>query len=187
MSTYKTPGDNACKVWNHEFTWTDKHFTPEELLPLKQQTDDLAIDAVSRLQAISVKNQQSNMVQCFGRFDVYSVLKEHHEDDSVLRELWEEINTVPEWVDWTQIERGQDFLYRYFIPNITGLTLQGFLGGTAVSNPSDILIYLSIRMIFNHVTIDPWYLLHVCVTVYSFLCSFSYLFSPFSTYYLLGR
>lgn len=43
---------------------------------------------------------------------MYSVLKEHHGADSVLQELWEEVNTVPEWVDWAQIERGQEFLYR---------------------------------------------------------------------------
>lgn len=133
MSTHKSPSDNARKVWNHEFTWTDKHFTPEELLPLRQQTDDLVVDAVSRLQAVAVKNKKSNTGQCFGRFDMYSVLKEYHGADSVLQELWEEVNTVPEWVDWAQIERGQEFLYRYLIPNLTGLALQGFLGGTAVS------------------------------------------------------
>ncbi|KAJ5801344.1 uncharacterized protein N7518_003412 [Penicillium psychrosexuale] len=133
MTIQQSPNDNTRKVWNHEFTWTDKHFTPEELLPLRQQTDDLAVDAVNRLQAIAVKakSNKSNMGQCFGRFDMYSVLKEHHEEDSVLQELWEEVNTVPEWVDWTQIERGQEFVYRYMIPNITGLALQGFLGGTA--------------------------------------------------------
>lgn len=65
---------------------------------------------------------------------MYSVLKEHHGEDSVLQNLWEEVNTVPEWVDWAQIERGQEFLYRYLIPNLTGLALQGFLGGTAVRN-----------------------------------------------------
>ncbi|OQE00808.1 hypothetical protein PENVUL_c046G03277 [Penicillium vulpinum] len=141
MNAYKPPSDNARKVWNHEFTWTGKHFTPEELLPLRHQADDLAVDAVDRLQAISIKSKQSNTGQCFGRFGMYSVLKEHHEEDSVLRELWEEVNTVPEWVDWTQIERGQEFLYRYLIPNITGLALQGFLGGTAtIAGGTEVLI-----------------------------------------------
>lgn len=117
-----------------EFTWTDKHFTPEELLPLRQQTDGLAVDAVSRLQAFSAKSKQSNTGQCFSRFDMYSVSKEHREEDSVLQELWEEVKTVPEWVGWAQIERGQEFLYRYLIPNLTGLAFQGFLGGTVVGN-----------------------------------------------------
>ncbi|KAJ6132836.1 hypothetical protein N7471_008051 [Penicillium samsonianum] len=65
-----------------EFTWTDKHFTPEELLPLRPQTDGLAVDAVSRLQAFSAKSKQSNTGQCFSRFDMYSVSKEHREEDS---------------------------------------------------------------------------------------------------------
>ncbi|KAJ5510794.1 hypothetical protein N7453_002897 [Penicillium expansum] len=140
MTTHKSPSDNARKVWNHEFTWTDKHFTPEELLPLRQETDDLAVDAVSRLQAIAVKNKHS-MGHCFGRFDMYSVLKEHHGEDSVLQGLWEEVNAVPEWVDWAQIERGQEFFYRYLIPNITGLALQGFLGGTAtIAGGTEVLV-----------------------------------------------
>lgn len=59
MSTPKSPSDNARKVWNHEFTWTDKHFTPEVLLPLRRQTDDLAVDAVSRLQAVAVRTRKA--------------------------------------------------------------------------------------------------------------------------------
>ncbi|KAJ5760956.1 hypothetical protein N7520_008112 [Penicillium odoratum] len=62
---------------------------------------------------------------------MYAVLKEHHEEDSVLQRLWEELNSIPDWVDWTQIERGQEFFYRYLVPNLTGLALQGVLGGTA--------------------------------------------------------
>ncbi|KAJ5192930.1 hypothetical protein N7449_009072 [Penicillium cf. viridicatum] len=106
----------------------------EELLPLRQQTDDLAVDAVSRLQAVALKNKKSNTGQCFGRFDMYSVLKEHHGEDSVLQELWENVNAVPEWVDWAQIERGQESLYRYLIPNLTRLALQGVLGGIQLFN-----------------------------------------------------
>lgn len=43
--------------------------------------------------------------------------------------MWEEINTVPPWVDWAQIERGQDVFYRYGGPAITGLAYQSLLGG----------------------------------------------------------
>ncbi|KAI9926530.1 hypothetical protein ASPWEDRAFT_176498 [Aspergillus wentii DTO 134E9] len=132
---------NTHKVWNHTFEWTDKHFTPEELLPLRQRADDLAVNAVDRLQAIAAEQKQSNAVPCAGRFDMYATLKKHHEEDRGLQELWEEINSVPEWVDWTQIERGQLFLWRYLIPNLTGLALQGFLGGTAtIAGGTEVLV-----------------------------------------------
>lgn len=57
------------------------------------------------------------------------LLKQHHEPHPKLHELWEEINTVPPWVDWAQIERGQDVFYRYGGPALTGLTYQSLLGG----------------------------------------------------------
>ena len=57
------------------------------------------------------------------------MLREHHASHPKLSQLWEEVNTVPEWVDWDQIERGQDVFYRYGGPALTGLTYQSLLGG----------------------------------------------------------
>jgi hypothetical protein len=65
----------------------DKYSRPENLLPLRQQTDDLADDAVSRLQATSMEGRQRNTGQCFGRSEMYSVMKEHEG-------LWEKVDTV---------------------------------------------------------------------------------------------
>lgn len=61
--------------------------------------------------------------------DLYALLEEHHESDPKLAELWKQVHTVPEWVDWEQIERGQDVFYRYGGPALTGLTFQSLLGG----------------------------------------------------------
>lgn len=61
--------------------------------------------------------------------DLYVLLRDHHTSDPKLGELWEEVNTIPEWVDWEQIERGQDVFYRYGGPALTGLTYQSLLGG----------------------------------------------------------
>lgn len=63
------------------------------------------------------------------RRDLYALLEEHRASDPKLSELWTEVNTVPAWVDWEQIERGQDVFYRYGGPALTGLTFQSLLGG----------------------------------------------------------
>jgi hypothetical protein len=61
--------------------------------------------------------------------DLYALFEEHRESDPKLAELWRQVNTVPEWVDWEQIGRGQDVFYRYGGPALTGLTFQSLLGG----------------------------------------------------------
>ena len=37
----------------------------------------------------------------------------------MLEKLWTHVNTVPEWVDWEQAKREQEFFYRYAAPAIT--------------------------------------------------------------------
>lgn len=130
---FHTVNNGVYTVWNHSFEWTDKHFTSEDLLPLRQTADDLAEVSVGKLQAIAAKERQENP-KAPVRADMYGLLKKHHAEDETLQKLWDEVHTVPDWVDWAQIERGQQFLYRYLVPNLTGLALQGFLGGTAVSS-----------------------------------------------------
>jgi hypothetical protein len=48
--------------------------------------------------------------------DNYALLRDNYQNHPKLAELWTQINTVPEWVDWDQIQRGQDTYWRYFVP-----------------------------------------------------------------------
>ena len=61
--------------------------------------------------------------------DLYILLRDNASKDHKLNELWTEVNTVPEWVDWKQIARGQDVFYRYGGAAFTGLAYQSLLGG----------------------------------------------------------
>ncbi|MCJ1259807.1 hypothetical protein MMC24_007646 [Lignoscripta atroalba] len=61
--------------------------------------------------------------------DLYIILRDNAERDEVLGRLWAEVNTVPAWVDWEQIARGQEVFYRYGGPALTGLAYQSLLGG----------------------------------------------------------
>lgn len=63
--------------------------------------------------------------------DLYGTFAKHAKDDPALATLWDEVNTVPDWVDWAQIARGQDVFYRYGAANLTGLFYQSLLGGLA--------------------------------------------------------
>jgi hypothetical protein len=64
-----------------------------------------------------------------GSRDLYELLRERATEDATLRDLWDHVNAVPDWVDWDQIERGQKVFYRYAGPCIVGLTFQSLLGG----------------------------------------------------------
>ena len=65
--------------------------------------------------------------------DLYALLKQNFSNDEVLGQLWAEVNTVPSWVCWDQIARGQDCFYRYGGPVLTGLAFQSLLGGMVKS------------------------------------------------------
>ena len=64
-----------------------------------------------------------------GEQDLMTLLESNHVNDPVLHSLWREIHTVPPWVSWAQIGRGQDVFYRYGGPALTGLCFQSLLGG----------------------------------------------------------
>lgn len=61
--------------------------------------------------------------------DLYLLLREHHHQHPKLDELWTQLTTIPDWVSWPQIARGQDVFYRYCGPALTGLAYQSLLGG----------------------------------------------------------
>ncbi|KAF7588365.1 hypothetical protein BBP40_005794 [Aspergillus hancockii] len=74
-------------------------------------------------------------------FDPYTILRDHHTKDEVLAQFWTETHTVPDWVDWAQLERGQRFFHRYAIANIVGFALQGFVAeNSAVPGVVEVLI-----------------------------------------------
>jgi hypothetical protein len=130
---------------------TDEHLTPEQCEPLKHSYDVLGERVLNRLNEISPPPQR-DLPRNTSKFtvpekpsehpeekekeptkppprDLYAILRENREGDALLQEFWDEVNTVPDWVDWAQIERGQDVFYRYGGANLTGLAYQSLLGG----------------------------------------------------------
>jgi hypothetical protein len=137
--------------WGYRFELTDGHLTPEQCEPLKHSYDVLGERVLNRLNEISPPPQR-DLPRNTSKFtvpekpsehpeekekeptkppprDLYAILRENREGDALLQEFWDEVNTVPDWVDWAQIERGQDVFYRYGGANLTGLAYQSLLGG----------------------------------------------------------
>ncbi|PWY75124.1 transcriptional regulator [Aspergillus heteromorphus CBS 117.55] len=115
--------------WGYSFTWTSDHLSKEEIEPLRQQYDTTAATALQRLQAIRIALVEESKAKGTSPppNDLYVLLRDHRGDDDVLTEFWTEVNTVPAWVDWEQLARGQRFFYRYAIANMVGFALQGFV------------------------------------------------------------
>jgi hypothetical protein len=96
--------------WDYSFEWTDKHRPGSELDPWIRTCDALADDANEKLDALPASADDPS------KRDRYALLRDNYASDPKLEELWTQINTVPEWVDWDQIKRGQDIFWRYLIP-----------------------------------------------------------------------
>ncbi|OJJ32811.1 hypothetical protein ASPWEDRAFT_114436 [Aspergillus wentii DTO 134E9] len=132
----KTGIKRSC--WGYTFDWTDYHRSADELRPLIFTYDSLADECLQRLDGISspsknISRQDSGSSEGAKtkppRRDLYSLLRDHSCDDPKLTELWAQINTIPEWVDWEQIKRGQDVFYRYGLPILNVLNFESLLGG----------------------------------------------------------
>lgn len=117
-----TADENTRNAWGYRFQWTSSHWTEDQFHHLKFTYDTLAEECLEKLDEISPppdsqlprntprqpgKEGKSDEPPAQKR-DLYELLRDHHGEDKKLSELWTQVNTIPEWVDWEQIERGQD-------------------------------------------------------------------------------
>lgn len=116
------PNERNC--WGHEFRWTDDHRSAAQLRPMIYTYDSLADECLRRLDKIApgTSAPQSRETQGTPKRDLYALLRDHADDDPKLKQLWTEVNTVPEWVDWEQVRRGQEVFYRYGLPILNSVS-----------------------------------------------------------------
>ncbi|KAI2632053.1 hypothetical protein GGR54DRAFT_15421 [Hypoxylon sp. NC1633] len=129
------------ECWGVKFKWTPEHLTPKELEPLTRTYDTIATTALERLDEISPPSSWTDLHNNVDdasprekgekqpRRDIYGLVQRYGTADETIGRLWGEITTIPAWVDWEQIERGQKVFYRYGGPAITALTFLSLLGG----------------------------------------------------------
>ncbi|KAJ5925385.1 hypothetical protein N7454_008024 [Penicillium verhagenii] len=111
--------------WGYSFHWSDLHRSEEELRPMAYTCDTLADECVEILNKIPTDGDADKPFHK----DFYTLLKDHAGENPKLQELWAQVNTTPEWVDWKQIQRGQDVFFRYGLPILNVLSFESLLGG----------------------------------------------------------
>ncbi|KAL9592858.1 MAG: hypothetical protein Q9219_007718 [cf. Caloplaca sp. 3 TL-2023] len=89
----------------------------------KVQRNDLPLEGAAAGAGPTSADHQPN------QRDLFRLLCDHAMEDDTLRQFWQEVNTIPDWVSWQQIERGQKVFHRYGGPALTGLAFQSLLGG----------------------------------------------------------
>lgn len=140
--------ENTRSAWGYTFQLSSSHLTVEHMKPMKHSYDTLGEQALNKLNQISPP-LHSALPRNAARYglkataiesgttqepynpqrDLYTLLKQNADEDETLGKLWTEVTTVPPWVDWDQIARGQECFYRYGGPALTGLAFQSLLGG----------------------------------------------------------
>ncbi|EDP51089.1 conserved hypothetical protein [Aspergillus fumigatus A1163] len=128
---------NVREYWGYKFEWSDLHRSAEQLHSLLLTYDSLADDCLQRLNEISQiphrdTTETEGSTSKPAKRDLYVLLEEHHDDDLKIKEFWNEINTIPDWVEWEQIRRGQEVFYRYGMAVINVVSLDHFLGSGRV-------------------------------------------------------
>ncbi|OAQ63656.1 transcriptional regulator [Pochonia chlamydosporia 170] len=132
--------DTIHKMGNYSFRWTDLHLSRATTDPLRYEYDVLGSRTVTKLQGIEQANAGLSQ-DGKKRLDMYTLLRENWKTDEVITSFWEEVHTVPSWVDWAQLERGQKFFYRYATANLMGFALQGFMGeNSSASGVVEVLV-----------------------------------------------
>ncbi|KAL3421880.1 tat pathway signal sequence [Phlyctema vagabunda] len=142
---FRREDENTRHAWGYTFQWTPEHLTAEQMYPLKYSYDVLGEDALNVLDELSppdsktLPRNQGQAPSDGPKRDLYALLRDHASEDPTLTTLWEEVNTIPDWVDWEQIARGQDVFYRYGGVALTALAYQSLLGGMGANRVVEVL------------------------------------------------
>lgn len=173
MSTSSKINANHRERWGYSFQWTDEHLPQEEIDQLRSHYDELGSNVLEELQAIVAEAKVELLAEAPSpaKPDLYTVLKDHHEDDGILEEFWNELHSVPDFVDWKQIERAQRFFARYAVANSTAFALQGFIRENSVGShehcaPSFVMLTNTVGVARYHRSLrSNWRLCHQELTI----------------------
>jgi hypothetical protein len=72
-----------------------------EIVPFRPITTNSSADG--SFQEVPSQEVKEKTPAFKAKRDLYLLLRDNVEKDEKLRQLWDEVNTVPDWVDWDQV------------------------------------------------------------------------------------
>ena len=119
---FRRADENTRTSWGYTFQLTSEHLTAEQSQPLKFSYDTLAEECLNVLNeiapspsvptrasrdganpAVSSQDEQGKTPAVKPKRDLYLLLRDNVGNHPKLRQLWDEVNHVPDWVDWDQV------------------------------------------------------------------------------------
>ncbi|KAG0051265.1 hypothetical protein BGZ83_003899 [Gryganskiella cystojenkinii] len=94
--------------WDYDIIWTENHIPASRLEPLRKIGDALADDA---LEALKIRRGEDALAA----LRAYVSRPESEQESPAPRLLMDQLMTVPDWVDWKQVRRGQDVFWKYVL------------------------------------------------------------------------
>jgi hypothetical protein len=133
MGLFRTPHPRDQTLYGFHVKWSEHHWTPEDLHPLIYTYDTVSAEAVEQLDKIEPpaaasfapkKNIQETYEPKDKKHsrDLFKLVKQHATADEKIGKFWEDVNAVPDWVDWEAVERGQKVFWRYGGPCLTAVS-----------------------------------------------------------------
>lgn len=113
-------------------SWETHEIQPEHLAHLRQHYDTAGDEVIATFEQCKLAGPGGSGQKCGA--DSFAVLRRERYGNAFLGHFWDDINSVPDWVDWHQIERGQEVFYRYLPASIAGFVLQGFVGENSTAS-----------------------------------------------------
>ncbi|KAF8947337.1 hypothetical protein BGZ47_009524 [Haplosporangium gracile] len=120
------------QYWDYDIMWTEKHLPASRLEPLRMIGDVLADNA---LEALQVKTGEDALKA----LREYTARPKSEQESLAPGLLMKQLMTVPEWVDWDQVKRGQEVYWRYCFFISHALLHFSLAGGFAIPKITKVL------------------------------------------------
>ena len=113
--------ESTRNAWGYVFQWTGDHQTPEQYNHLKYSYDTLAEECVNvlnehypgpppsavpqvqedgDLKTQAPDGEKKSPASSPGpKRDLFALLRDHRHEHQKLQQLWDEVTTIPDWVD----------------------------------------------------------------------------------------
>ncbi len=93
------PGERF-QHWDNDILWTENHIPASKLEPLRRLGDPLADEALA---ALDIKPGEDALEALL----TYTAQPSDQQRSQAPKQLLAQVMTVPEWVDWGRVQRGQ--------------------------------------------------------------------------------